>query len=413
MSIKTQITSERLTLVAGVLINKASLFIFTIALARTLGPELMGIWQTAILVASYGSLLTLGVVNGMGRDVPYFRGAGDMLAVRNTISTTFWTTTAASILTGLAILIILLVFNPSQWLTLGCLLLIARAFNAFGRTLLRSFQDFKNLGLYEGLSGLIILGATMIIIVKPSLTVAGVGYTLALTILSPLWFRRLSLSHFQHRTYLRLLKFGTPIMLAGTLFTLLTAIDRIVILATMSQQDLGIYTPAITALNLAALGPSIVSTYVYPKLAKEYGRTNDLGQLRPLILKIMQANTGLAIVIAAASLITLNLIVIPWLLPAYSDAKWPVAISLLASIPLAFAMSVGDLFNVIGHQFRYLRNILAAVLINGIVGFALVQYAGLGLIGVAIGSLASTLSFAALQLWSYSALKRSSQCEQT
>lgn len=405
MLTKKFLTPDRLPLVVGIVINKAGMFIFTIMLARTLGPEIMGTWQTAILVASYASLFTLGVINGMGRDVPFFRGACDMLSVKETISTTFWITAGASILTGLFILTAMMLAEPAKWLVFGGLLLVARAFNAFGRILLRSFQDFRRLGLHEGLSGFLLLAATVTTFANPNLAVAVFGYAFALTILFPFWIHRIALTHFQHRTYFRLLSVGTPIMLAGTLFSLLTAVDRLVILATMSQHDLGLYTPVIAALNLALLGPSIVSTYVYPRLGKEYGRVKKLECLRPFIRRMMHLNTAISVFIAASGLVVLNLIIIPWILPEYSEAKCPVAITLLASIPLGFAMSFGDFFNVIGCHLKYLRNIFLAILINAITGFVLVQYANMGLTGVAIGSFASTLSFAALQYWSYLTIK--------
>lgn len=43
---------------------------------RFVPPELMGVWQVTMLYALYATVTRLGIVNGLGREYPYFLGAG-------------------------------------------------------------------------------------------------------------------------------------------------------------------------------------------------------------------------------------------------------------------------------------------------------------------------------------------------
>ncbi|MBM4355455.1 MAG: hypothetical protein FJ109_16985, partial [Deltaproteobacteria bacterium] len=68
---------------------------------RWLPPYYMGIWQTMVLVQTYCSFLTLGVANGMNRELPYVLGRGEVDRGRAMAATTMAFSLFAS---GLALL---------------------------------------------------------------------------------------------------------------------------------------------------------------------------------------------------------------------------------------------------------------------------------------------------------------------
>ena len=45
---------------------------------RWIDPASMGVWHTLLLAASYLGVVRLGVVNGMGRELPFALGSGDV-----------------------------------------------------------------------------------------------------------------------------------------------------------------------------------------------------------------------------------------------------------------------------------------------------------------------------------------------
>ena len=69
--------NDKYVFVAGQLFLMGTSFLFNLVAAKLIGPQQMGEWQTISLISIYGMILTFGIINGMGRDVPYFRGKGD------------------------------------------------------------------------------------------------------------------------------------------------------------------------------------------------------------------------------------------------------------------------------------------------------------------------------------------------
>ena len=55
---------------------QAARFLVHLLAARWIGPEQFGVWNALALIPMYGVVITLGVGEGMGREVPFLRGAG-------------------------------------------------------------------------------------------------------------------------------------------------------------------------------------------------------------------------------------------------------------------------------------------------------------------------------------------------
>ena len=74
---KVSIMKDKLVYVGGQVSLTGVMFLFSLIAAKLLGPEQMGAWQTIFLISTYGMFISAGIINGMGRDVPYYRGKGD------------------------------------------------------------------------------------------------------------------------------------------------------------------------------------------------------------------------------------------------------------------------------------------------------------------------------------------------
>ena len=105
-------------------------------------------------------------------------------------------------------------------------------------------------------------------------------------------------------------------------------------------------------------------------------------------------------------------IVIPYILPEYRDGLTAMAIMFACGFVLPVGLSFGDLFNVIGRQRIYLRNMTAGFIVNLVTGAALLVIAGWGLEGVALGALAGITAFSLLQFAAYRSLLRESAADQ-
>src|SRR5215468_4368144 len=73
---RRQRVAAAFTLAVGA-VNVASLLGSALAF-RWIDPASMGVWHTLLLLSSYLAIARLGVINGMGRDLPFAMGRGDV-----------------------------------------------------------------------------------------------------------------------------------------------------------------------------------------------------------------------------------------------------------------------------------------------------------------------------------------------
>jgi O-antigen/teichoic acid export membrane protein len=378
-------------------------FLFNLVAAKLLGPEQMGVWTSISLVSIYGMVLTLGIINGMGRDVPYYRGNGDSREVDRTIATAIVWLVAVSALFLLATLL-LYRFLPDAQRTIvmfGLLLLCARIVNAFSTILIRSFRDFRRLGWHQALIGLIMLATIIPLWSQPRLAVIYAGVYLSLIAGMLLSHRFVVYRPFSILTLQRLLKTGFPIYIVGLMFILLTSIDRVIVLGYLGTAQLGLYTLGSTAIAVLMMVPSLVSNVMYPRLAEHYGATGDVSKLVPLVRRMIHLNLLLTMPVALLFLLSFYFYIVPVYLDAYTEGRNAMAIVMIAVLFLPAGMGFGDFFNVVGKQNVYLRNVLGGLLVNVSAGVLLVGRAGMGLEGAAIATVGGLLVFTLLQVGTY------------
>src|SRR6185369_15797553 len=388
----------------------ASAFLFNAVAARCLGPHEMGIWSLINLIAEYGMIVTCGVVNGMGREVPYLTGRGDLHATNSVVATTFkivFLICCALFLVALSWTF--LAFPYLYPVVLGITLLISRIIFSFSYILIRSCQDFSLLGLQQFTIGLI--QAAGLLLVWQVRSVPAVLFGTVASLLCGAVFCKKFLVNARSAAYStaaakQLVRIGMPIFLVGIIYALFLSTDRVLIAKFLGVTKLGLYTPAIMAVGVTSLVPNIVSNVMYPKMAELYGKTESLLPLIPLVRKIMMINVLLTIVLAGLFLSIFNYIVIPFFLTDYAAAVPAMIIILIASIISTIGLSLGDLFNVLGVQRAFLTNISIATVVNFITGGLLLLTTGLELVGVSIGTLSAFMVFSGLQLVTYQRLLR-------
>ena len=180
-----------------------------------------------------------------------------------------------------------------------------------------------------------------------------------------------------------LVKTGFPIMTVGLLYSLLTSVDRWVILNFLGVEALGHYTLAILCLGVLSLLPAVVAQQMYPRMAFRYGQTQDKRALLPLIVR--QSLMALAVTLPTLALVYVSLPALVGLfLPAYAPGIAPARILLvgLAFIPLAGG--VANFLNTVDKQVYYMMVQAGAVVVDLALDLFMVKI-GWGLSGVALG----------------------------
>lgn len=392
--------NDKYVFVGGQLFLTGASFLFNLAAAKLIGPLQMGEWQTISLISIYGMILTFGIINGMGRDVPYYRGKGDGIEVHTTIATTilYLLAMGAVFLVGISVVSGMLPDANKMIIVLGTVLLCARMVNSFSTILVRSFRDFRLLGLHQGLTALVMLLTIVPLYIYPGLYTVYCGIFLSLVIVILLSRKYCNLRPWSKVSLRRLLRTGFPIYIVGLVFILLTSVDRVVVLGFLGTEKLGIYTLASIAMAVIMMAPALVSNVMYPKLAEHYGATRDISALLPMVRRVIRLNLLLVIPIATVFLLVFYFHIVPVYLDAYLDGRNAMAIIMVAAVFLPVGSGFGDIFNVIGLQKVYLGNSVAGLLVNVCIGVLLVSRFGMGLEGAAIGTVAGLAVFTLLQV---------------
>ena len=271
--------------------------------------------------------------------------------------------------------------------------------NTFSTILVRSFRDFRRLGMHQGITALV-----MMLTIVPAVYIPRAVHDVLRCIsvarhCNPALAKILLSAALGDKTSLqRLLGTGFPIYIVGLVFFLLTSVDRVVVLGFLGTEQLGIYTLASISMAVLMMVPSLVSNVMYPKLAEHYGATSDISALVPMVKRVIRLNLLLVLPIAAVFLLVFYFHIVPVYLDAYLDGRNAMAIIMIAAIFLPVGSGSGDIFNVIGMQRIYLGNSVAGLLVNVCIGVLLVSRLGMGLEGAAIGTVAGLVVFTLLQV---------------
>lgn len=403
--------NDRSLYILGQLLFTGFSFLFNMAAARALGPQSMGTWQTILLISSYAPALCIGMVNGLGRELPVSLGKERPGIAREIVATCF------RVVMGIAVCLLLLIpfvaYLPGvESLFLATIVLglsAARIVHVFSAMLLRSLQKFSRLGLHQALSALILAVAIGVLQWNPTLLVVAIGMTGSFVFASVTAAPLVNFSGATLSTASTLIKSGLPIYAAGLLFMLLGSTDRWLILYFLGTESLGLYTPAILAFAIITVAPMLVSNIKYPHLGYLYGKHNSVRELLPEIRRIILLNLGFSGAVAAIGCLAMYKFVIPFVLPEYRDGLNAMAIMFVGGLVLPIGQSFGDLFNAIGRQRIYLRNMSAGLIVNVISGGLLLGLADWGLEGVAVGALAGMTVFSFLQVGAYRIVLRESE----
>lgn len=362
--------------------------------AAWVGPGNFGIWNALNLLLLYGSLVTLGVLNGMNRDVPLLVGSGKSKTAEQVVSTSFWFVLCTSGIGGLVVIVITLsgnldpkYFQPLLWM--GLLFTVWQIYQ-YLQFRLKSYIQFNLMSLQQFAFAIILPIVALPLSYEWGITGFIVGQTVATLVVCVFILTKLPLTSLSFRWSIvpLLIKTGFPIMAAGLVYSLLTTVDRWVILNFLGVEALGYYTLPILYFGVFGLLPSVIAQQMYPRMAAEYGRTKDKRALIPLI--IWQSIAAMAVTLPVLVFIYLfSPYLVERFLSEYLPGLTPARILLLGLAFLPIAGGVGNFLNTVGKQGYYLAVQTGAVLVNLSLDVLFVKI-GWGLPGVAWGA---TLSY--------------------
>jgi len=373
----------------------------SLVLRVLLDPAQMGVWQAAKMLLGYGNYANLGISKGAVRELTIARGRGDESRARRGLDLAFTVNTLTSVIyAGVLVLAGLWMAWRGKSLAgawaLGLiaagLLVVLSRYVTFHVTILRGQQSFgvtSRLSMIEAVLTLAVGGAATWL-----WGLAGLYFgTLVVMLAAPVvvWRHRGASLRWawDGPEIRRLIGIGGPILLATTLFTLFRSLDKLMILAYLSDREyqLGCYSLALmVAGQLYGLG-SITSLVMSPRYGEKFGASADradvarlaarTGELQALVMGLLG---GLSLVLAGPLL--------GWLLPRYRPGLAPMVWLIPGAILLTIAAPASQYLIAINRQRRAVA-IVAVVLAMAALFNHLAIAAGWGLVGVAMATTAA------------------------
>lgn len=379
---------EFLAFSASLLALQGSRFGVSLLAARDLGAVTYGYWNVLSLILLYGLYLQFGVLNGMGRDVPYYAGRGEPERIMR-IHTTAWTVALVSGLVGAASIALSMVWFAELRIVLGLLglTLLAQMIFQYFQFRLRAELHFTTMSWLQGIAAVTL--PIWYITLRPldlagfvlaqGLAMAGAGAFAAYRIgFRPVF--RIDLPEIR-----RLILVGFPIMAAGILFSLLTTIDRWIILGFLGVEQLGYYTLSILCLSLISMFPQMITAQMYPRLAKYYGETHSVARLREPLMR-----QGMYALLITLPVVVVTFLMLPmitrYLLPQFSAGVGPARLLLIGMLCLPISGAIGNFLNVIGRQWWFMLVQVVGIFLQLCLGVLFVRL-GWGLNGIALAAM--------------------------
>ncbi|HLA83760.1 MAG TPA: oligosaccharide flippase family protein [Thermoguttaceae bacterium] len=373
----------------------------SVLLRVMLDPARMGVWQGLKMLLGYANYSNLGISKGAVRELTIARGSGDETRAREGLNLAFTVNTLTSVVYAAGVVAVgLWMANRGgrfagiwSWgLIVMGLLAVASRYVTFHVTILRGQQSFgvtSRLSAIEAVLTLSVGGLATWRWGLPGLYLGALVVMLASLVY--VWrYRGASLRWAWNTAEIRrLIGIGGPILLATTLFTLFRSLDRLMILAYLSDREyqLGCYSLALmVGAQLYGLG-CITCTVMSPRYGEKLGASDDrvevarlaarTGELQAVAMSLVG---GLSMVLAAP--------VLGWLLPRYQLGLAPTCWLIPGAVLLTIALPVNHYLIAINRQRRALAVVAVAVALAAL-GNHVALRAGWGLVGVAAATTAS------------------------
>ncbi len=357
------------TLAGGNLIAMVLRLAGAVLLARLVVPSTLGLFNGIGIALGYASVLQLGVLNGLNRELPFFVGKGDRERVKDLAAAG----QAWALMVGAVVFVALSAvagwelahgenWKAAGWFTNAVLGVLFFYSTSYMQNTFRSAHDFARLAVVnvaETVVSLIFLGFVALLGFY-GLCVRSVLISVVSAIMLFLWRPvrvgpKWNYQHFKH-----LLIIGAPILGVGLLYSWwLGVINSTLVLKLMGTEGVGLYSMVLMASTALDVIPIAVAQVIYPRMAENYGRNPNL---RELIL-MARKPTLLTVAVLVPAIAVAWFVVGPvarFVVPAYAAAvpamQWALLLPLVGSL-----QTVNSLFNVARRQDLYLAAIVIGI----------------------------------------------------
>lgn len=269
----------------------STLFMYAITLLtgfvtyRYVSPDYLGIWAVFSTFTAIASILRLGIVNGMNRELPFYLGKGEKEKALGFASTTLLYTLFSSGILFLIGIFFMFFFdfeskgyysNAYKFAAIVFFLkIIMEPYYNYLNGTFRTSDNFNKLSRIQ-----YIIGVLRLITIPLVIIYLYNGYLMRELIIEIISVLLLHISRplkevipsFNFTLFKGLFSIGFSVFIVSYVSFLVDSIPRLFIIKEGTAVDLGLFSPVLLIISTVLLIPSTISNYLYPKFSFEYGQ---------------------------------------------------------------------------------------------------------------------------------------------
>lgn len=328
-------------------------------------PEEIGVWQAFFIIITYANFVSLGIPDGLNREIPYLQGEGkekeglELASAAKFYSYICFGITIISLIVGGFLVNYYGQEKLHLYSFIGVLLILSIQFlYRYYVVLYRTndaFKKFSYVNLTQGV--LLILLFPLIIYYKME------GFILY-KILNDLFFLFLLVIYspikvkpkYNLKYLIHLIKVGLPIYTMGYLNQLGKSFIKFAILYYGGTITLGLFAPVFAVINGVKILPTSLARFFYPRFSFQFGKTQDTVSLWKSV-KNISIYLFIFLSIVFIPIIFLIPYVVEVFLPHYSESILPTQMVIISTILLSSFLGVYALNSIKAYKSRLILTI--------------------------------------------------------
>lgn len=292
----------------SIMLSKIFSYGYKIVIARTMGVEIYGLFSLAIiLIGFFITFASLGLIDGLLRYIPYYRGKKELKKVKFLIKSCFIVLLITSVLSSILLFVLSEVISihifkePGlvYYLKILSLVIPFTIISSIFLTIIRAFERatsysflvnvFQNGLKFLLLALFILMGLkTNALIFSYLLAFVGlliVAYFVARTHLKKIFKEKNLKSNEKCVIFRELLLYSWPLIFVGILYSLFYWTDSLMLGYFKTASDVGLYNATITIISLFAVAQSLFVQLFIPLASKKLSQ-NKLALIKQLTQQI-------------------------------------------------------------------------------------------------------------------------------
>jgi len=304
-------------------------------------PEDIGLWNSISLLQSYTAILTLGMLSGLNRELPYYMGKGDQDYIVKLAQTTLYfvriLNVIVSIATVLTLVYIYYFVSRDVKLLFGLLsigiIIVTAFYNTYLSVTYRASSEFIKLSKMQ----LYISGFTLISVILPyyysyyglviRTVLVSIFSVAVIYVVRPLKVK----AAYDKKSFKELIKTGIKLYEIGYLDDISKTFNRTILLTYGGVLLVGYFSPAIAVITGMTIFPIFIAQYIYPQMSFNFGKYNDPRNLWGWVWK-----SALGMLAIGLPLIVMGWLLIPYFIkeffPNYLESIFATQMALLAGV---------------------------------------------------------------------------------